>query len=473
MTEYVYKPVRKKNGKRIESRLFSGRYSLAYGERARTIPLHTPDEAVARKKLRDFIVERQKEAAGLIAPAAIREAAAAPLHSLLAEYTADLAGRGLESEHVKATVRRIERILSEVKWKRLADIRPDQFVAWRSRLTCSAKTKKEYQTSVNAFLNWLVRMGKVAANPLAKVDRVDIRGKAVRKSRAFTQAEFAALIAAAPESRRLVYLFLAYTGARKNEAAALRWSDVTFTGKPSVLLRAENTKSKEKRPVPLKVELAGLLRSIWEGLLAAELRDGGDVAGYFVFSPFPSDDALHADLRRAGIERVDSSGRVLHFHAFRKTFQTWGAVAGIGQRSAQEMLGHSDPSLTAGVYTDVAALQLHAEVAKLPWVGGLQVAQIDTQKSASPATHSRFRGLLAELVELAKGVVSEGENTSSGPDLIGCPTWIRTTEKESAKLSEAFASYLAGAGCVAIDAQVDLAHAAIGVLRVAEGRAAK
>lgn len=31
-------------------------------------------------------------------------------------------------------------------------------------------------------------------------------------------------------------------------------------------------------------------------------------------------------------------------------------------------LGHSDPSLTANVYTDVAALPLHEEIAKLPWI---------------------------------------------------------------------------------------------------------
>ncbi len=412
-----------KKGKRIQSRLFSGRYSLAHGERARTIPLHTPDIGVARKKLRDFIVEKQREAAGLIAPAAIREAAAAPLASLVAEYKADLSGRGLAVEHVKATIARIELVFSALKWKRLADVRPDSFVAWRSRLTFSAKTKKEYQTSVNAFFNWLVRMGKMTANPLAKVDRVDIRGKAVRKSRAFTQAEFSALIVGAPRSRRIVYQFLAYTGARKNEAAVLCWSDVTLLGKPSVLLRAENTKSKEKRPVPLKAELADALTE-WLSVYRDSRLSAGSLQ--FVFPRFPSDDALHADLRRAGIERKDATGRVLHFHAFRKTFQTWGAVAGIGQRSAQEMLGHSDPALTAGVYTDVAALQLHAEVAKLPWVGAKNDALIDAQKCASPATHSRFRGLLVELVELAKTVVSEGEDSSSGPDLIGCPTWIRT-----------------------------------------------
>ena len=44
-----------------------------------------------------------------------------------------------------------------------------------------------------------------------------------------------------------------------------------------------------------------------------------------------------------------------------------GAVSGVNQRAAQALLGHSDPALTANIYTDVNALQLQDEVAKLPW----------------------------------------------------------------------------------------------------------
>lgn len=58
---------------------------------------------------------------------------------------------------------------------------------------------------------------------------------------------------------------------------------------------------------------------------------------------------------------------MVHFHSFRKTWQTWGVNAGISQRVAQEALGHPDPALTANVYTDVPAVGMHDEVAKLPW----------------------------------------------------------------------------------------------------------
>ena len=53
--------------------------------------------------------------------------------------------------------------------------------------------------------------------------------------------------------------------------------------------------------------------------------------------------------------------------------QTLGVRCGINQRAAQEILGHSDANLTAQAYTDVASLQLHDEIAKLPWIPAGQI----------------------------------------------------------------------------------------------------
>ncbi len=99
------------------------------------------------------------------------------------------------------------------------------------------------------------------------------------------------------------------------------------------------------------------------------------------------------------------------FHAFRKTFQTWGAQAGVGQRAAQELLGHSDPSLTANVYTDVSALGLHAEVAKLPEVMGGEVRTKGQTKSERSCEKTPFRAVLTQLIELAQKAISEMDNT--------------------------------------------------------------
>jgi len=73
-------------------------------------------------------------------------------------------------------------------------------------------------------------------------------------------------------------------------------------------------------------------------------------------------------LQRAGSERKDGLGRVVHFHSFRKSMQSLGVCCGINQRAAQEILGHPEANLTAQAYAGVASLQLHDEIAKLPWI---------------------------------------------------------------------------------------------------------
>lgn len=385
MIAYVFRHCRMIEGKKVQARLFSGRYRLNQGDKTVTVPLNTPDRATAEKRLRDLIVEKQREQEGIIAPKVVREAAGTPLVILVDEYEADLRSRELKPKHVRDTTTRIRKMIDDNRWSIVSEIRPDAFVKWRASLTCSAKTKKEYHLSASAFLNWLVETERLLVNPLAKVSHVEVRGKQVRLSRAFTEDELQRLFAVAGK-RRLAYQMLLYTGQRKSEVRALVWSDLHLDeAQPFALFRADTTKDKDKRAVPLRRELVDALR---------ELKPKGVLPTRQVFwYAWPTYDILRSDFKRAGIERVDGLGRVLHFHSFRKTWQTLGVRYGINQRAAQELLGHSDANLTAKVYTDVPALGLHDEVAKLPWIGtpALVAAkeaapgEAHTQSTQSPA----------------------------------------------------------------------------------------
>lgn len=392
MTEHVFKPVRVSKGKRIQSRLFYGRYSLARGERPVTVALETVDIRVARAKLRKLIVEKQSERLGLIAPKVMRDAAAMPFAAVLGQYRATLLSL-VTRLHAQGSVRRIERAGKGAGWRVLGDVTPLSWAKWVSTLTCSAKTRKEYQTSVMAFLNWLVRTKQIAVNPLAGVDKVETRGKMVRPVRAFTDDELRRLLAVAGR-RRSLYLLLLYTGLRRNEARSLVWDDVKLDAvRPYLLARDTTTKSGVKRAVPLHPALVVVLTALRPlPPVDASMRP--------LWPIFPKHRTLMADLVRAKIEHVDKLGRVVHFHAFRKTFQTLGVRSGVNQRAAQEMLGHSDPSLTANVYTDVAALNLHGEVAKLPWLGDAAERAVVSAPSAalSLGKPEKVAGLVLELL---------------------------------------------------------------------------
>ena len=113
-------------------------------------------------------------------PRSIRETVNKGLLSLVSEYATDLRSCGLREKHVHDTTRRIRCVVSEAGWRGIGDVRADSFVEWRGSLQGSPKTKKEYQLSVCAFVNWLVRNDRIEANPLAKVDRIKTRGKQVR-----------------------------------------------------------------------------------------------------------------------------------------------------------------------------------------------------------------------------------------------------------------------------------------------------
>ena len=385
MIEYVFRPSRIVDGKRVLSRVFCGRYALDKARKPVQVALNTPDREVARKRLRTIVLEKQREAEGIVAPKAVRVAAGTQLADLVNDYEADLRGRELSEKHVRDTTKRVRRMIEENGWKVLSDIRPDTFVKWRAGLALSPKTKKEFHLSANAFLNWLVQTDRLLLNPLAKVPHVETRGKQVRPCRAFTEDELRRLFAIAGR-RRLAYQMLLYTGQRKSEVRSLMWADLHLDeAQPYALFRESTTKDKDKRAVPLRPEIVGELKA-----LQPKPEETHMLGKPIFWFRWPTYDLLRGDLKRAGIERVDALGRSVHFHSFRKTWQTLGVRYGINQRVAQEVLGHSDANLTAKVYTDVPALAVHTEIAKLPWIDAQPRPAVGTTAApaASANTHT-------------------------------------------------------------------------------------
>jgi hypothetical protein len=118
---------------------------------------------------------------------------------------------------------------------------------------------------------------------------------------------------------------------------------------------------------------------------------------------------MRSDLRKAGIGHKNTLGQVVHFHSFRKTFQTLGVNYGINQRSAQEFLGHSDANLTAKAYTDVPALALHSEIAKLPWISTEKPdAPLDAQISGNSGHAVSLSDICEQMKQFLQATGTEG-----------------------------------------------------------------
>ena len=72
--------------------------------------------------------------------------------------------------------------------------RLESFTTWRGRQSLAPKTLNHFYDAASAFLNWLHSSGRIPANPLGSVSKVDVRGKQ-QERRAFTDEEMGRLLA--------------------------------------------------------------------------------------------------------------------------------------------------------------------------------------------------------------------------------------------------------------------------------------
>ena len=77
---------------------------------------------------------------------------------------------------------------------------------------------------------------------------------------------------------------------------------------------------------------------------------------------------LRRDLEAAGIPYADECGQIADFHSFRHTFATLLVKAGVSLAAAQRLMRHSDPKLTANIYTHTLLPDKARELAKLPHI---------------------------------------------------------------------------------------------------------
>jgi len=375
---HVYKPRRKNAaGKSVPARLYRGRYRLEGDFAVKEVALGTSDKQTAEKKLRDVIKEKERERAGIIAPASQRVAAKTPLHDHLQDFLGDLRSLKRDVEYIERLETRINRLLTECRWTFAQDISGDSFGLWRSHQESFApKTLNDHLDAVRALLNWMIDRQRIITNPLARVKKVDTRGKQ-QERRAFAKDEFVALLKAANPNRRLVYLTAAYTGLRKSELIGLVWGDIRFeTDHAYIWARAVTTKDSKDAALPLHPQLAAMLK---------EARPVNAALNTPVFPKMRDiSHAIRRDIERGGIERIDTMGRKLDFHALRYTFATNLAVKGANQRTTQELMRHSDPKLTAKVYTDPKHLPTFSAVESLPWLTVTNDSEDGTHPQIAP-----------------------------------------------------------------------------------------
>jgi integrase len=198
-------------------------------------------------------------------------------------------------------IRHIERLLGANT--KIRDLTPGKVESYqRQRLaepspchpgenTKPATINKEV-TCLKTILNRAVRHGKLEVNPVEKVRKLPENNV---RTRILSQAEFDILVEACAPHIRPIVMIAWYTGMRRSEIVYLRWGEIDLK-KGFIRLRAERTKTKVDRVIPLHPALKTLIASLPRGLHTDRV---------FLFKGSPLDEfktAFKTACRRAGIE---------------------------------------------------------------------------------------------------------------------------------------------------------------------------
>jgi integrase len=359
MTAYVIQPSRRKNGKLVRSRMYSGRYRRPGQTKITTVALHVTDRDVAERKLRELIRDIEREEMGVSVPKRMRVAAETALVGHITAYCADLRARRRASEHVATTERRLKKLSADCNWRRLIDVTAESFQIWRTKQPWGPKTLNDYRAAMFGLFAWFQKTGRVDENPMKSVEKAETRGNERRKRRALTLEELGALISVSGEYR-LAILTDYYTGLRRNELTQVEWGDVqTIAGKTFVVVRASTTKNREPKACYLPSWFA-------RELLQAKPSAASAGDRMFPAGRIPSIWAFRTLLKRAGIPYKDDQGRQADFHALRKTLNTHLALMAVDPQTRQEIMRHSDIKLTLDTYTDKGMLPVAEAIEKLP-----------------------------------------------------------------------------------------------------------
>ena len=258
-------------------------------------------------------------------------------------------------------------ILPNIGRIRLEKLKPhdiQRLIAKKMKEGLSARTVRLIHHVVRCSLNVAIRNKLIATNPAigASLPQIEDTEMATISASDLNQLQSANLVEEEPLFPCI--LLMAFTGLRRGEALALRWSDIDLENCSLSVMREivktpggtkfQKPKTKySNRLIPINTGLQNLLldhknrQDILKKELKATYKDQDLVFARETGSPYYPDSlrkVLHRILKKVGIGPI-------RVHDLRHTCATLLMLSGAPAKVVQEILGHSNISITLGTYS--------------------------------------------------------------------------------------------------------------------------
>ncbi|MCZ6493994.1 MAG: site-specific integrase [Planctomycetota bacterium] len=293
-----------------------------------------------------------------------------PIAKHIGDWHKSILADGATEDHAGLVRVRVENIVDGCGFNRFADIDESAVKAYlverRRKGAMKMRTRNHYVRAIKQFCTWMVHDYRASSSPVAGLKMIKVTDETERRALSLGQLRKLLRVAqkgpahmgmAGPD-RCTLYWLAAETGFRAGELGSLQVAGFKLHDKPpTVTARAGYTKGKRRDTLPITGELAERMRM--------HLADKAPRGPAFTM-PDKTAAMLRFDLEAAGIPYVDDVGDVFDFHALRVQCATELVRGGAHPATAQQRMRHSDPRLTANLYTKLGLGGHEAALDALP-----------------------------------------------------------------------------------------------------------
>ena len=225
-------------------------------------------------------------------------------------------------------------------------------------------TVQKYLTVVSSVLSDAKRNEIIQKNPARMIDLPDTEKRTQSIPTDEQAREFLSTLSCEPYEYRLFYALAIYTGCRRGELCALKWSDFIVEGDEGLLIVSRSrssvagkgvvegsTKNGKTRTVYLCEEIMSLVFRYYY-YKRAEAREEGYPLCDYLFS-YPDGSMIHPDTFTKYIRRLyDEIGfpKDFHLHTLRHYFVSLMLHNGVDKQTVADMAGHGDTSFMERTY---------------------------------------------------------------------------------------------------------------------------